>query len=179
MVAARTLMVVCAGIVLVLGTLHLVYTFSGPKLLPRASEVVASMQSVGLVISNETSVWRAWIGFNASHSFGAMLFGLVFGYLAVAEPAVLFGSAFLTVVGFAMLAGLVVLAKLYWFSVPLAGVTIALVGGFLAGLLLPGNGDYTTGINVTTIITAVIGAVIVVVVVGLIRGGSRTGRGAI
>ena len=59
------------------------------------------------------------------------------------------------------------------------GIVGALVGGFLAGLLLPGNGDYTTGINLTTIITAVIGAVIVVVVVGLIRGGARTGRGAI
>src|SRR5918995_5806344 len=38
------------------------------------------------------------------------------------------------------------------------GIVGALVGGFLAGLLLPGNGDYTTGINFTTIITAVIGA---------------------
>ena len=35
------------------------------------------------------------------------------------------------------------------------GIVGALVGGFLAGLLLPGNGDYTTGINITTIITAV------------------------
>ena len=40
------------------------------------------------------------------------------------------------------------------------GIVGAIVGGFLAGLLLPGNGDYTTGINFTTIITAVIGAVI-------------------
>ena len=59
------------------------------------------------------------------------------------------------------------------------GIVGALVGGFLAGLLLPGAGDYTTGINFTTIITATIGAVLVVVVVGLIRGGTRTGRGAI
>jgi uncharacterized membrane protein YeaQ/YmgE (transglycosylase-associated protein family) len=58
------------------------------------------------------------------------------------------------------------------------GIVGALVGGFLAGLLLPGD-DFTTGINFTTIITATIGAVIVVVVVGLIRGGTRTGRGAI
>lgn len=126
MVAARALMIVCAGIVLLLGTLHLVYTFSGSKLLPREPEVVAAMQRVALVISKETTVWRAWIGFNASHSIGAMLFGLVFAYLAIAVPDVLFRSTFLSAVGFAMLAGLVVLAKLYWFSVPFAGVTIAL-----------------------------------------------------
>ena len=57
------------------------------------------------------------------------------------------------------------------------GIVGAIVGGFLAGVLT-GN-DYTTGINIPTIIVAVIGAVIVVVVVDMIRGTTRTGRGAI
>jgi uncharacterized membrane protein YeaQ/YmgE (transglycosylase-associated protein family) len=57
------------------------------------------------------------------------------------------------------------------------GIVGALVGGFLAGILL--GGDYTTGINISTIIVAVIGAVIVVVVANMIRGTTRTGRGAI
>ena len=57
------------------------------------------------------------------------------------------------------------------------GIVGAIVGGFLAGLLL--GGDYTTGINISTIIVAVIGAVIVVVVADMIRGTTRTGRGAI
>ncbi len=57
------------------------------------------------------------------------------------------------------------------------GIVGALVGGFLAGVLT-GN-DYTTGINIPTIIVAVIGAVIVVVVASMIRGSTRTGRGAI
>src|SRR5438046_6957052 len=30
-------------------------------------------------------MWRAWVGFNASHSMGAMLFGLVFAFLALAH----------------------------------------------------------------------------------------------
>ena len=59
------------------------------------------------------------------------------------------------------------------------GIVGALVGGFLAGLLLPGNGDYTTGINIPTIIVATIGAVIAVVVVSAVTGRSRSGRGAI
>jgi uncharacterized membrane protein YeaQ/YmgE (transglycosylase-associated protein family) len=57
------------------------------------------------------------------------------------------------------------------------GIVGALVGGFLAGVLT-GN-DYTTGINIPTIIVAIIGAVIVVVVANMIRGTTRTGRGAI
>ena len=59
------------------------------------------------------------------------------------------------------------------------GIVGALVGGFLAGILMPGNGDYTTGINLTTIIVATIGAVIAVVVWGMIRGRGRTGTGPV
>lgn len=59
------------------------------------------------------------------------------------------------------------------------GIVGALVGGFLAGILLPGNSDYTTGINFTTIIVATIGAVIAVVAWGMIRGGTRAGRGPV
>ena len=127
MTAARTLMIVSASIVLLLGTLHLAYTFFGSKLLPRDPDLIATMQRTTMHITNETTVWRAWIGFNASHSMAAMLFGLVFAYLAARHPELLFGSAFLIAVGFAMLCGLVVLAKLYWFSIPFAGVSVSLL----------------------------------------------------
>jgi uncharacterized membrane protein YeaQ/YmgE (transglycosylase-associated protein family) len=58
------------------------------------------------------------------------------------------------------------------------GIVGALVGGFLAGLLTGGN-DYTTGINITTIVVAVIGAVIAVVAFNAITGRSRTGSGPV
>ena len=57
------------------------------------------------------------------------------------------------------------------------GIVGAIVGGFLAGVLL--NQDYTTGINLPTIIVATIGAVIAVVVWNMIRGRSRAGRGPV
>jgi len=56
------------------------------------------------------------------------------------------------------------------------GIVGALIGGFVFGLIT--NQDYTTGINIGTIVVATIGADLVVVVVGMIRGG-RTGRGAV
>jgi uncharacterized membrane protein YeaQ/YmgE (transglycosylase-associated protein family) len=57
------------------------------------------------------------------------------------------------------------------------GIVGALVGGFIAGALT--GEDYTTGINIPTIVVAVIGAVIVVVVANMLRGSTRTGRGAV
>ena len=57
------------------------------------------------------------------------------------------------------------------------GIVGALVGGFLAGLLL--GGDYTTGINITTIVVAIVGAVITVLIANMVMGRSRSGRGAV
>jgi uncharacterized membrane protein YeaQ/YmgE (transglycosylase-associated protein family) len=54
------------------------------------------------------------------------------------------------------------------------GIVGGLVGGFLAGIISGGT-DYTTGINITTIVVAVIGAVILVAGYNLIRGRTRTG----
>lgn len=57
------------------------------------------------------------------------------------------------------------------------GIVGGLIGGFLAGIIT--GTDYTTGINVTTIVVAVIGAIIAVVAYNAIRGRSRTGGGPI
>jgi hypothetical protein len=124
--AARILMVFSASIVLTLGVLHLVYTFWGPSLTPRDPALQISMSQIAPVITKETTMWRCWVGFNASHSLGLILFGLVFGYLALAHGQLLFRSPFLLVVGLAMLGGFVVLCKVYFFSVPLTGVSISL-----------------------------------------------------
>jgi hypothetical protein len=120
------LMTVSTLVLLALGVLHLIYTFSGPKLTPRDAALQARMSEVPLVITRQTTMWRAWIGFNASHSMGAILFGLVYGFLANAHPQLLFNSPFLLAVGLAMLGGLAVLAKLYWFRIPFAGVVISM-----------------------------------------------------
>jgi hypothetical protein len=124
--AARILMVLSASIVLTLGVLHLVYTFWGPSLTPRDPALQISMSQISPVMTKETTMWRCWVGFNASHSMGLISFGLVFGYLALAHGQLLFQSPFLLVVGLAMLGGLVVLCKVYFFGAPLAGISISL-----------------------------------------------------
>ena len=124
--AARIFMVFSASIVLTLGVLHLVSTFRGPGLTPRDPALQIRMSQSSPVMTNETTMWRCWVGFNASHSMGLILFGLVFGYLAFAHSQLLFRSPFLLVVGLAMLGGFVVLCKVYFFSWPLRGVSISL-----------------------------------------------------
>lgn len=124
---ARIFMTVSACIPFILGAIHFVYTFWGSKLTPQDSTVQIAMSQTPPLISNETTMWRAWIGFNATHSMGLLLFGLIYGYLALAHSQLLFRSPFLLVVGLMTLGGFFVLSKAYFFSVPFAGITIALL----------------------------------------------------
>ena len=131
---AKILMAISAGLVFLLGAIHLVYTFSGTKLMPRDPALRTAMGQVPLGISEETTVLRAWIGFNASHGLGLILFGLVFGFMALNHTKFLFGSSYLLAVGFIFLAGLLVLSRLFWFSIPFAGLALAL-GCFVASII--------------------------------------------
>ena len=142
--AARILMVFSASIILTLGVLHLVSTFWGPSLTPRDPALQISMSQTSPIMTNETTMWRCWVGFNASHSMGLILFGLVFGYLALAHGQLLFRSPFLLVVGLAMLGGFVVLCKVYFFSWPLTGISISLacyVASIALSRFIPPLGD--------------------------------------
>ena len=131
----RILVGFSAGIILTLGGVHLLYTFWGRKLLPRDPELQSSMKDVSPVISDQTTMWKAWVGFNASHSMGAILFGSIYGYLAAFEADLLFGSIYLTLVGLVMLAGLFLLGRRYWFSAPFVGISISLVC-FVSGVAI-------------------------------------------
>src|SRR5277367_2173763 len=104
-------MVLSASIIFALGLIHLVYTFWGPNLTPRDPALQISMSQIAPRITKETTMWRGWIGFNASHSMGLILFGLIFGFLALAHAQLLFRSSFLLVVGLAMLGGFIVLCR--------------------------------------------------------------------
>jgi hypothetical protein len=119
-------MVMSAGVSFTLGVFHLIYTFWGPNLTPRDPALQIAMSQISPVITKETTIWRCWVGVNASHSMGLILFGLVFGFLALAHGELLFRSPFLLVVGLAVLGGLVVLCKFYFFSAPLTGISISL-----------------------------------------------------
>jgi hypothetical protein len=111
----------------VLGALHAVYTLldlrNPRRLVPVDPSVAHAMANSALRLSGgRTDMWRAWIGFNFSHSLGVLLVaGLAFWAgsrfntlpLGIITPV-------LTLIGCFYL----VLALLYWFRSPAIGVAV-------------------------------------------------------
>jgi hypothetical protein len=133
--AAKVLMVLGASIFGVLGGLHLAYTFFSDKLLPRERAVIDAMKGTSLVLTRETTLWDAWVGFNASHSLGAILFAAFYLLLAVQHPEVLQSKSF-ALLGVATCAAYLWLAHAYWFRIPFFGIAVATACFVVAFVLL-------------------------------------------
>jgi hypothetical protein len=123
-----------AAVVFALGALHRWYTFRGNTLHPRDPELRVRLEQVPMVLNRHTTMWNAWVGFNASHGGAALLFGTIYGYLALAHRAFLFRSGFLLALGLLWLVGYAILAKRYWFSRPFHGILLA--AAFYLGALV-------------------------------------------
>jgi hypothetical protein len=98
------------------------------------------MAGTRLVLTRRTNMWLAWVGFNFSHSLGALCFGvmvLVIGRSAAsfAAESRLFGPL-AVVVSTAYL----VLAVKYWFRTPILGCALSVVlfvSSWLVGSIRP------------------------------------------
>lgn len=124
-----------ASVIFALGALHLIFTFRSNRFHPRDAALLVRLQEVSPIITRQTSMWKAWVGFNASHSYGAILFGLIYGYLALIQPVVLLSSWFLMPLGLVVLFAYLFLAWRYWFSTPFWGIVIAIVF-YVLGLIV-------------------------------------------
>jgi hypothetical protein len=134
MMIGRELVLAAAIVPVLLGIMHLAYTRLG-RLAPRDGKLQEQMVQTPLVLTRRTTMWRAWIGFNATHSLGLIFFGLTYGYFAIADPLRLATSPFLIVLGFAVLAAYVTLSKIYFFRDPLIAVSVALIA-YIVGVAL-------------------------------------------
>ena len=137
---SRVLIGASAAIMLFLGSMHLAYTFFTDELAPVDGQLETAMKHVAVRISSETTMWKVWVGFNASHSMGLMLFGLIYGYLVVLRWEVLHRSYFLAGLGSLVLVVYAVLARVFWFSDPLIWVlaaTLLYVAGFVSAFARP------------------------------------------
>ena len=123
---SQSLIAGSAAILFVLGAAHLYLTFFRTSLEPRDAALREQMATTHLRLTRQTTVWRAWLGFNASHSVGVMLFGLVYGYLALCQTTLLMQSHFLLGLGAVVLIAYLGLAHRYWFRIPLVGCALAL-----------------------------------------------------
>jgi hypothetical protein len=109
-------------IFVVLGCIHAIYTladiFRPRRLVPEDKSLIEAMRSCDVrVAQGGTTMWKAWLGFNFSHSLGAILFGtlcVLLGALRQARDAprlvffvpILIGGIYLF------------LSLRYWFRIP-------------------------------------------------------------
>lgn len=121
----------------VLGILHAVYTLldlrNPRRLVPVDPSVAQAMAHSALRLSGgRTDMWRAWIGFNFSHSLGVLLVAALAVWAGSRTNALPVGIVpALTLIGCVYL----VLALRYWFRTPAIGVAIG-TGCFAAAWLL-------------------------------------------
>ncbi len=89
MTPEKVLLIVGATIFGILGSIHLLYTFFTNKFDAFDQTVTKAMRETSPVLTKETTMWDAWIGFNVSHSLGAMLVTAFYVPLALTnEPHV-------------------------------------------------------------------------------------------
>lgn len=132
----RILIIIGAAIFGYLGTVHLFFTFFTNKFEARDSSVTNAMKETSPILTKETSVWNAWIGFNASHSLGAMLVAgfyipLTIGYFDIIQSSVWF-SILPVLIGLSYLT----LAKKYWFKIPFIAILISTICFITAAILI-------------------------------------------
>ena len=83
------------------------------------------MQNDSPRLTSQTTIWSAWIGFNASHSRGAILFGVLYRNLATIHPDAFWGATTRRAIGMLALIAYLALAARHWFSTPLGAIAAA------------------------------------------------------
>ena len=134
MMLPQILIVFAAALMGVLGVIHLVYTFFTNKFQPRNAATSDAMKATSPVLTRRTNFWDAWIGFNASHGLGIVLFAATYLVLAIAHMSLLRESPLLTWLPVAGSASYLTLACRYWFRTPIIGTAIG-TACFLAAAL--------------------------------------------
>jgi hypothetical protein len=128
---------------IVLGVLHIIYTILDERrpcrIAPRDPHLLEQMRAGSLFLTRQTTVWRAWLGFNLSHGLGVVLFAgilihgaaLHFDAVRSAAPELLFAVPVIASLYFLM-------SLRYWFRIPAIGTglgtAVLLAGAVLAAM---------------------------------------------
>lgn len=122
---SQVLIIAGAAILGILGLIHLIYGLATNKFDAYDPKLTTAMQQSSPVITRQTTMWKAWMGFNHSHSLGVLWIPLIYIPLALNYLEVLQQSLWLSLLPVVMAAAYVVLAKKYWFNIPLIGSLMA------------------------------------------------------
>ncbi len=123
----QTLLIIGAAIFGILGTAHLLFTFFTNKFNAFDKSVTKAMKSTSPVLTKETTMWNAWVGFNASHSLGAMLVAAFYVPLVITNMAFIRESIWFSILPVIVGVAYLLLAKKYWFKIPFIGILISTI----------------------------------------------------
>ncbi|NOT74076.1 MAG: hypothetical protein HOP08_04045 [Cyclobacteriaceae bacterium] len=132
LVAAGSLMIIG------LGCVHMLMTFFSSRFEPRNSSVLSEMKMTPPMLTRQTSIWKMWIGFNASHSLGAIFFGTI-NLLLITSYSQVYLSILFQLINLLTLFFYLFLAKKYWFRTPFRGLlfsTLCFVVAFVMFLFM-------------------------------------------
>ncbi len=138
---AQALLIVGAGIFLLLGMIHAILTLrdlSNPRtFIPTDTAVRTAMQASKLAIAPnaKTNLWKAWLGFNLSHSLGILLFGGELLGIGLFEFTLFAHSPLIQSVTLLVSAVYFVMSVCFWFSRPAIGSAAALLCFLIATVL--------------------------------------------
>lgn len=124
---AKILWLIGSIIVATLGSIHLYYTFFTNKFSSRNQKMLEEMKTSFPILTNEMTMWKAWISFNATHSSGAIFIGVINFYLAINYFEVLQSDHFFFLFNIFTIGFYIWLAKKYWFKTIFIGVLMVLV----------------------------------------------------
>jgi hypothetical protein len=124
-----------SSIFIVLGIAHLYYTFINNKFKARDEKVTEGMQKTSPLLTRQTTMWKAWIGFNGSHSLGALFFGGINVVLTVGYYEVISGSVMIQTLNIVVCMSYLALAIKYWFKTPIIGIAVATICYILTAIL--------------------------------------------
>jgi hypothetical protein len=136
---AKHLLEIAGSILVLLGALHALYTsldIRRPRrLVPLDPTVALAMTASPLRLSRGgTTMWRAWVGFNFSHSVGVVLFGEICVGAGAAPGAMVVPPWMLLALAFISAIYLGLSAR-YWFWAPTTGIATASLCVLLAWLV--------------------------------------------
>jgi len=132
----QILLIISSAILGLLGFMHLVYTLFSNKFDTWDPDVKTAMQNTSPIITKQTTVWKAWIGFNVSHSVGAMLMAAFYIPLSVHHMPVIQTGLWFAWLPVVIGCSYLLMAHRYWFHLPFYGISLATLGYVAAAVLM-------------------------------------------
>ena len=121
-----------SGIIVLLGVFHCLLTLRssphGGPMMPTDTSVREAMSvatGLGLAPKINTTLWKAWIGFNLSHSVGVVVVGLLIGLPVTQQMSCPVGNYPWLVASLSLPWIYLYISQQYWFAQPTRCITLA------------------------------------------------------